>query len=527
MNFKKITALLCATIILALNFVVPFSVFADDLDFDSTVTFGKYPNEFYDLKLSTLDSVSLGSLNTFKDKVKSGKVIHTRFYSYAEQNYSDFVSSLGNLDDIGCLSYVYPISNDEFQLRYIFFKNTTKITYFCKTQNVNSKTVKYSYLSIDGDFLDLFTSFEIKNDDIKFSNLTFLYFRNSDSNFNISNNFYSFDNIGSPEFLYSSTDIVNENGENVFVAPEQWKYNVKFEPTINDNMETETLKCTVSLTDSCKKYCDINKIHFDIFPYISKNNLSDDDLVLSFDNAISCFPYLSYYYDDTIKSYKFNDHTGKLNLEFEKTYGNNIIYSLNTDNNYTVSFELDIKNTSLVSNTDYYFCILGSQWENTVASVFLFDGYENLPNRYYFKEIYEKGLILPNVDSFKILCSEHFILASVSKKNSRNNDVGTGGIIIGSSNSLNSDYKFTSKFNDNTNYLTKSESDDLNLKNEENYLEQTNSSSYDITSLDNLFNSCSQFFNFIKHGYTILPNSIWLLIDGFIVVIIYLRIMGR
>lgn len=596
-NLKKITALLSATLVLALSVVTPLNAFAfcahpysdwtgysgEWIMFDKTYNFSdnysmssKYDKynffERYDISTGTYyyNSYSLSDTpsnlgqNKLLDEVSS-YLSDLNKYPFCSLQYVDFTSSKLGVEEIG-VYYDYTFYNlyDSFYSKYD--GNIEVITTFSIVPN---EYLEKDITTSSGDtiiYLGNIYTFLLPNDaEIYIDEYGFPLANNTDvvSYCNqiwystYYNGFYVNQGIeyykkcaylpkatSTTEIAYQSyynnlnyktnynktiatCDIYDDDGNVVVTAPKQWDYNVQFEPVLNENMETENLKCTVSLSESCIAYCKANEKFFDIVPYISKNSLNDDDITLSFDNAISCFPYTSYYYDDIIKSYKFNNHTGKTELTFNKTYGNSIIYSLNADNNYSVTFELDIKDTSLVSNTDYYFCILGVQWENDIGSNLVIGGYDSLPNRYYFKEIYSQGVILPIDENYKVICSERFSLVSVSKKNSRDNDVGTGGLINSTSNSLNSDYKFTVDYKEDNNYLTSNEVEDINKKNKENYLEETNSSNYDISSLDSLFNSCSQFFGFIKHGYTILPSSVWLLIDGFIIVIIYLRIMGR
>lgn len=56
---------------------------------------------------------------------------------------------------------------------------------------------------------------------------------------------------------------------------------------------------------------------------------------------------------------------------------------------------------------------------------------------------------------------------------------------------------------------------------------QGDSFNFDTSSLDGLFNSCKSFFDFLKKGFSIVPAFMWYLISASIVVIIFLRIMGR
>ncbi len=63
--------------------------------------------------------------------------------------------------------------------------------------------------------------------------------------------------------------------------------------------------------------------------------------------------------------------------------------------------------------------------------------------------------------------------------------------------------------------------DNENIKNEFGDL------GLNTSDLESLFNSSGGFFDFLKKGFSILPSFIWLLIGGFITVLIFLRVMGR
>ena len=58
-------------------------------------------------------------------------------------------------------------------------------------------------------------------------------------------------------------------------------------------------------------------------------------------------------------------------------------------------------------------------------------------------------------------------------------------------------------------------------------ISSSSDSNFDISSLDALFNSCSNFFDLLAKGFSILPNAFTVLFLSSIAVLIFLRIMGR
>lgn len=243
-----------------------------------------------------------------------------------------------------------------------------------------------------------------------------------------------------------------------------------------------------------------------------------DGLYSGSNSAVSAGLYSSIVAYNSLYSSDFNCYLCKGITPFYGIFSN--------DEQLAISF--DWKNVNIEKGKKYYFYIIS-------ADDFIVNTYNGSDNAIFRPYGNFKDIILSEDNPFSISYAVEFSSSTPPKYvgdkcvdtntddyfNYANNITPSSGLLL----KRNDTYA-----NDFSNTFESADKDTLaSLNNgfqkwEDDYY---NSSSFDTSSLDGLFNSCSSFFNFLKQGFNILPTFIWALIGCFITVLIFLRVMGR